>query len=823
MGKRFARGGRTVDRNRIALDDADRDLVTTELDREPTPTEAALFENLWSEHCAYRSSRPLLSAFDSTGEQVVLGPGDDAAVVALPTGDNSHGDDGRGGENEGNGSESDDSAWYVTLGIESHNHPSFVDPYDGAATGVGGIVRDTLSMGAYPIALADCLYFGDFDREFSKYLTEGVVEGIADYANAIGVPTVTGSVAFHPGYVGNPLVNVACVGLLPADRLVTAEAKRAGNALVLVGNSTGRDGLGGASFASEDLAEGAETADRPAVQVGDPYTEKLLIEANEVLCDERVVESARDLGAAGLGGASSELVAKGGLGAEIDLGRVHQREPNMAPVEVLLAESQERMCYEVAPENVSRVREIAARFELGCSVIGEVTGDRYVCTAGDERVVDLPAAFLADGAPAYDRQQGSGNETENGTGAAEGPERDLPDVPLDEAFATVVGSPNTASKEWVYRQYDHEVGLRTRVGPGDDAALLAIREAGGEKADGGTGEASGTATGSETGMGIDLAFAAGAEPNWTARDPSEGARAIALEVATNLAVKGATPLAAVDCLNGGNPENARTFGAFAETVSGIADACSDLSVPVVGGNVSLYNDSASGPVPPTPTLAMIGTAAGDSPAPPTGLRGDGVVMVVGDRALAGNHGTNERGNANDANDADGTNEVNDDREGEGDHGGDDTARLGGSEYLARFEGDDRFPALPDDFAERLDAIREIARDPGTLAAHDVSHGGLAVTFAEMVGDSAGLDVTIGDGGNSGDAAVLLFGEAPGRAVIETTAPERVRDIAAGRVPVAEIGTATDDTHLTLAVGGEKLSFSADSISVLRDVIADGLD
>jgi len=258
----------------MALSNADHERITSELGREPTPTEAALFENLWSEHCAYRSSRLLLSAFDSSGEQVILGPGDDAAVVALPT----NGEEGAGQDGESASGSEHDPEWYLTLGIESHNHPSYVDPYDGAATGVGGIVRDTLSMGAYPIALADCLYFGEFEREHSKYLLDGIVEGISDYANAIGVPTVTGSVTFHPDFEGNPLVNVACVGLLPADRLLTAVAQQAGNRLILLGNATGRDGLGGASFASEDLGAEAATEDRPAVQVGDPYTEKLLIE-----------------------------------------------------------------------------------------------------------------------------------------------------------------------------------------------------------------------------------------------------------------------------------------------------------------------------------------------------------------------------------------------------------------------------------------------------------------------------------------------------------------------------------------------------------------
>ncbi|WP_227355097.1 phosphoribosylformylglycinamidine synthase subunit PurL [Haladaptatus salinisoli] len=706
----------------MSLSESDRELVVAELGRDPTPAEEALFENLWSEHCAYRSSRTLLSAFESESEDVVVGPGDDAAVVAL----------------------NDDT--YITMGIESHNHPSYVDPYDGAATGVGGIVRDTLSMGAYPVALADCLYFGGFDREHSRYLLEGVVEGIADYGNSIGVPTVTGSTQFHPDYEGNPLVNVACIGLLPADRLVTANAREAGNKLVLVGNATGRDGLGGASFASEDLSEDAETEDRPAVQVGDPYTEKLLIEANEELVDGNLVESARDLGAAGLGGASSELVAKGGLGAAIDLDRVHQREPNMNALEILLAESQERMCYEVRPENVDAVADIVEKYDLGCSVIGDVTEGNYVCTFEDETVVDVPAEFLGDGAPTNDLPA---EEPER-------PERDLPDADLREAFEAVVGSPNCASKRWVYRQYDHEVQTRTATPPGDDAAVLAVRDA-----------------------DLGLAFSAGANPHWTTVAPYDGARAVALENATNLAAKGARPLAAVDCLNGGNPEKPEVYGGFEGIVDGLADMCSALAVPVVGGNVSLYNDSPSGPIPPTPTLAMAGTTA-DYDAPPAELSGDGTLLLVGEPS----------------------------------------APLGGTEYLARFGGSDRFPELLDNPSERVARLREVATQEGTLAVHDVSDGGLAVTLAEMVSEDAGASVSL-----DGDAtpAELLFSELPGRAVVETTAPEDAFRAFDGVAPVAEIGAANDSGVLRIEVGDGGLRCSADKIAGLRDVLARELE
>ncbi|MFC7236199.1 phosphoribosylformylglycinamidine synthase subunit PurL [Halosegnis marinus] len=701
----------------MTLAPSDRDLVEEELGRDPTPAEEALFENLWSEHCAYRSSRPLLSAFTSEGEDVVVGPGDDAAVVRL------------------------DGDTYLTMGVESHNHPSYVDPFDGAATGVGGIVRDTLSMGAYPIALADSLYFGDFDREHSRYLFEGVVEGISHYGNCIGVPTVTGSVAFHDGYEGNPLVNVACLGVVTEDRLVTAEAQTPGNKLVLVGNATGRDGLGGASFASEDLAEDAETEDRPAVQVGDPYAEKLLIEANEALVDEDLLRAARDLGAAGLGGASSELVAKGGLGADIALDRVHQREPNMNALEILLAESQERMCYEVRPEDVERVRAVAERFDLGCSVIGEVTEGNYVCTFEGETVVDAPAEYLADGAPMNDLDSVE----------PEPQARDLPDADLAAAFETVVAHPNTASKRWVYRQYDHEVGNRTAKRPGDDAALLAVRE---------------------TGQGV--ALSSGADPNWTDAAPYDGARAVALENATNLAAVGATPLAAVDCLNGGNPEKPDVYGGFRAVVDGLADMCRALDLPVVGGNVSLYNDSAAGPVPPTPTLAAVGTKDGYD-APGTALAGDATLLLVGRPAAA----------------------------------------LGGSQYLASLGGTDAFPALPDDPLAVVEAVAAVADHGATTALHDVSHGGLAATLAEMVTADAGADVTLE---GEGLPAELLFSELPGRAVVETTDPEAVREVVGDAASVTELGTTDASGELSVAVGGEALSYTAAEVADLRSVI-----
>lgn len=707
----------------MTLSDGDRELIVDQLAREPTAEEAALFENLWSEHCAYRSSRPLLGAFESDSEDVVIGPGDDAAAIAV-------GDD----------------ETYLTIGIESHNHPSYVDPYDGAATGVGGIVRDTLSMGAYPIALADSLYFGPFDRQHTRYLLEGVVEGIADYGNAIGVPTVAGSVNFHAGYEGNPLVNVACLGVTTDDRLLEGALTEPGNKLVLVGNGTGRDGLGGASFASDALSEDAKTEDRPAVQVGDPYTEKRLIEVNEALIDNDLVESARDLGAAGLGGATSEMAAQGELGAHVELEQVHQREPGMTPLEILLSESQERMCYEVHPENVPAVQAIAEQYDIGCSVIGEVTTDGYVCTYEDETVVDVPASFVADGAPAYDRERTTSPQ----------PEPDRPtDLDLATTFDTVVGSPNTAAREWVYHQYDHEVGLRTALRPGADAAILTLHEA-------------------DTGVAIST----GAEPHWMAAAPYQGAKAVAVENVTNLAAVGATPIAAVDALNGGTPEDPAVYDEIAQMVDGLATACRELSIPVVGGNVSLYNDSASGSIPPTPTVAMLGTTE-TYDAPGTTVAPAGEILLLGEHQ--------------------------------------DKPKLGGSELLAQLGGRDVFPTPPTDLP--VDRLTTIATHPDTQAMHDLSIGGLAVGLAELVSRAAGIEIEL----PGPDPIGQLFHEQAGRLLVQTTAPAEVTEIIGDTMAVRQIGTPTATGDLRIKTESTELTRSADRIQELRATLTTTLD
>ncbi len=706
----------------MALATSDRVLIEEELGRDISAEESLLFENLWSEHCAYRSSTPVLAALDSSGPDVLVGPGDDAAVVQL------------------------NDEYAIAIGIESHNHPSFVDPYDGAATGVGGIVRDILSMGAYPIALTDSLYFGPYERDHSKYLFEGVVEGIADYGNSIGVPTVGGSVNFLDGYIGNPLVNVGCIGVVPADRIVTAVAQQPGNYLVLVGNATGRDGLGGASFASEDLSGDAETEDRPAVQVGDPYTEKLLIEANEALLEAGVIESARDLGAAGLGGATVEMVAKGGLGARIKLDAVHLRESGMVAGEILLSESQERMCYEVKPENVDVVEDIAARFDLESSVVGELTDEAYVCTFDDEEVVRVPPALVADGAPIHDRETANTPEIK----------QSIPDVALEKAFNRILGSPDTVSREWVYRQYDHEVGVRTGQPPGADAAVIAVREAD---------------------MGV--AITAGAYPNWTAVDPRGGAKASVLANATDLAVTGAIPFAAVDCLNAGNPETPAVFGGFSAMTGGLSAMCEELEVPVVGGNVSLYNDSETGPIPPTPTVMMIGrsekyTATGCE------LVGDRSIVLIGPTG----------------------------------------GSLGGSEYLAQFDGSDVLPELPADVSSLIGSITEVAGWDSTSAIHDLSVGGLGVTLAEMTTQETGVTIEFS---TDYSAPEVIFSEVPGRVVVETSDPDRVCDAFDDSHECREIGHSTTNGGLALTVNDASVIIGAEEIKAARSLFGETLE
>ncbi|MGI5938841.1 MAG: phosphoribosylformylglycinamidine synthase subunit PurL [Methanoculleus thermophilus] len=526
----------------------DLELLRKTLGRDLTDVEIACFENLWSEHCSYRSTKTLLRTLPTTGSEVLLGPGDDAAIVRF----------------------SDTCA--LAIGMESHNHPSYVDPYDGAATGVGGIVRDVLSMGARPIALMDPLYFGPLASEKNRYLFEHVVAGIGDYGNCIGVPVVRGELVFDPSYSGNPLVNVVCVGTVKPDRYITARVKRPGSHLVLIGSSTGRDGLGGASFASRDLAEDAEAADRPSVQVGDPYTEKLLIDAILAMAETGKVLSCRDLGAAGLAGASSEMAST--FGAVIYADRVHLRETGMTPREIMLAESQERMLIEVAPEDVALMGEIAEKYDLRWSDIGEVIEEpRYIVKFHGETVADLPIDLLVGGAPlcAWDKKPYS----------AETPFV-RPTMPVKDLALAVLSHPDVARKNWVYEQYDKDVQLQS-VSLVHDAAVLRLED----KA---------------------LVLSCGCNPRHIYLKPFEGTANAVIENASNLACLGADPLCIVDCLNFASPEHPETYWQLEQSILGLGDAARKIETPIVGGNVSLYNESDEfgTQIKPTPSLGMVG-------------------------------------------------------------------------------------------------------------------------------------------------------------------------------------------------------------------------
>ncbi|MGB9938860.1 phosphoribosylformylglycinamidine synthase subunit PurL [Methanosarcina sp.] len=668
------------------LPEEDLKIIKKELGREPTLVEQGCFLNLWSEHCSYRSSAPLLKTFTTTGENVIIGPGDDAAVIRFEDG------------------------YVLTIGMESHNHPSYVDPYNGAATGIGGIVRDIISMGARPIALMDPLYFGPLDTPKNLFLFEQIIKGIAGYGNCIGVPVVNGETFFDRKYSGNPLVNVVAVGLCREEDIITARSQKAGNRLVLAGSSTGRDGLGGASFASRDLSESAEAEDRPSVQVGDPYTEKLVIEMTLEAMEKGYVKSCKDLGAAGLGGASSELAAKGGLGARIITDTVPQREPNMNAYEILLAESQERMLFEVSPEDVDAVLALVAKYDLNGAVVGYLTEEpNYTVEFKGEIVADIPIALLTGGAPTCEKPSVAPIPQVEESKAPETPED------LKAAFLKILSSYNISSKEWIYRQYDHEVQLRTVAKPGEDSGVLRITDKRG------------------------IALSCGCQPRATLLDPYNGGKTAIIENAMNLAVKGADGLAIVNCLNFGNPDRPEIYWQFKNAVLGLGDGARELSIPVVGGNVSLYNESDEfkTAILPTPSIGMIGKVDLETPLP-SGFfakSGDTIILV-----------------------------------------GETTADMGGSEYYACLGAPNagKVPPVPKNAPEMVKAVIEAVRSGKLSSAHDLSLGGIAAGLARMC-KNAGAEVDLSEVAEM-KADELLFSEAPARALLATCEPEPVLEI-----------------------------------------------
>jgi phosphoribosylformylglycinamidine synthase II len=665
------------------------------LGRTPTLTELGVFSALWSEHCSYKHSKPVLKTFPTTGPQVVQGPGENAGVLRLPDG------------------------WAVAFKIESHNHPSAVEPYQGAATGVGGILRDVFTMGARPVALLNSLRFGPLDVPRNRYLFAGVVRGVGDYGNCVGVPTLGGEVGFAPGYTGNPLVNAMCVGILREADLMRARAHGVGNVLLTVGARTGRDGIHGASFASEELSEKSE-ARRPQVQVGDPFTEKLLLEATLELIASDLIVAIQDMGAAGLTSSSAEMAARGGVGVEIDTGLVPAREEGMTPYEILLSESQERMLVVAEPDKVPAIQAVCAKWELTAAAIGRVTDDGVFRVRHNGLIVAaIPGQQLVDGCPIYEPEA---RESDAPRARRAARPTAAPAVDLHAALGVLLDSPNIASKRWVYEQYDSTVQASTLLGPGGDAGVLRL-------------------PGAEFGIAVSV----DCNSRLVALDPYEGGKATVAEAARNVACTGARPLGITDCLNFGNPEKPEVFFQFREACRGIADACRAFDTPVTGGNVSLYNESPTGAIDPTPTVGMVGLLprAADRVGSHFAVAGDEIVIL-----------------------------------------GATTGALGGSAYWSEvlgFVGGQ--PASVDLGAERAlqDLLVAAAAERLLRSAHDCADGGLLVAAAEAAlggpyaahGLGASLDLTGYAPGVPAEG--LLYGEDGARA-IATVAPAAVESL-----------------------------------------------
>ncbi len=675
----------------LGLSDDEAAAIEGLLGRPPNHLELALYAVMWSEHCSYKSSKVHLGRLPTEGDRVLVGPGENAGVI-----------DAGGGV-------------AVALRIESHNHPSAIEPYQGAATGVGGILRDIFTMGARPVALMDPLRFGPSHDPRSRWIAAGVVAGISGYGNSVGVPTVGGEIVFDDCYAENPLVNVLCCGLLPTDRLVLGAATGVGNLAVLLGSATGRDGIGGVSvLASAGFGADAavEEAKRPNVQVGDPYEEKRLIEACLDLLDAHLVVGIQDLGGAGLICATSETASRGGVGMDVNVSGVHRRAPGMEAWEVMTSESQERMLAIVTPEDLERVLGLCARWEVQASVVGRVTAGgrlRVVADWDGEVLADVAAATLHDGAPLYHRPLA--RPADHDQRAAAGPDASVAvEDPGADLLALLV------DPSWVYRQYDHQLFCNTVVGPGGDAALLLLR-----------------APGVAPGEGTAAAMALSTDGNgrWCALDPRAGTAAVVAESALNLACVGATAVALVNCLNFGNPEHPEVMWQLSEAIDGMAEASRALRIPVIGGNVSLYNESRGRDIDPTPVVGTIGLVQQlDTPPPGIALAEGSRIVVLAPAGTLSAPG-----------------------------GG---VSLGGSRWAWERLGErgGTLAALDLGAHGRVVALVAAIVNDGTVdGIHDVADGGLAVTVAEMAVHS-GVGFRISGLHGAAD----LFGEGPSRVV-----------------------------------------------------------
>ncbi len=696
----------------LGMSDEEYESLLEILDREPRPAELAMYSVMWSEHCSYKSSRKHLRRFPTEAPWVVVGPGENAGVVDIGDG------------------------WLAALRIESHNHPSFVEPYQGAATGVGGILRDVFTMGARPIALWDQIRFGPLDQPKNRYLFKGVVSGIAGYGNAVGVPTVGGELEFDDSYSGNPLVNVMCLGVLRREQLVLGTAGQPGCVAVLLGRATGRDGIGGASVLASASFDESSADKRPSVQVGDPFEEKKLIEACLELYEQGLVVGVQDLGAAGLSCATSEPAGRAGVGMDVDLDAVHTRESDMSAAELLMSESQERMMAFVAPDNVDRVLSVAAKWEIESTIVGEVRrGDTLTVRMGGDVVARIPAASLADDAPLYDRPARRPEWLDDLWAIAS----DYSELLPGETLLALLADPNVGSSAWVHEQYDHMLFLNTVIGPGSDGSLLRLK-------------------------GTEKALAVSTDGNGTLclLDPRRGGERLVYEAALNVAVTGARPLAVVDNLNFGNPEKPEVMWQFIESIEGISQACETLGIPVVGGNVSFYNETEGEDINPTPVVGLLGLADPAPERPPRLSRArEGMeIWELGPKST-------------------------------GNFAGSALQRLRGE------PGGRPSPADPEDAVRVTELARDLAYHVPVL--HDISDGGLAVGLAEIcIASQIGAVV-------DSTSIQLLFSEDPHRLLV-------VMEPAAVSLP-------PDYSRQIGVIGGNSIVFGAETSVGLEDLVA----
>lgn len=720
----------------FGVTDAEYDKICGFMGRKPNYVEIGVFSVMWSEHCSYKNSKPVLRKFPTTGPRVLMGPGEGAGIVDI-------------GDKQA-----------VVFKIESHNHPSAVEPFQGAATGVGGIIRDIFSMGARPVAVLNSLRFGRLTNDRVKYLFEHVVSGIAGYGNCIGIPTVGGEVMFDESYEGNPLVNAMCVGLIDHDKIQKGVASGIGNPVFYVGPATGRDGIHGATFASEEITAESE-AKRTAVQVGDPFMEKLVLEACLDLINSGIVVGIQDMGAAGLTCSSSEMASKAGNGMELYLDEVPQREENMTPYEMMLSESQERMLFVVKPEHEAQARAIFERWGLHCAKVGKVTDDGNLkLFHKGELVGSMPVKALTDECPVYNKPSKVPAYYE--AGALIDTTRYPEVTDLEDALKQVLASPTVASKEWVYNQYDYMVRTDTVVSPGSDAAVVRIH---------GTRKA--------------LAMTTDCNGRYVYLDPEMGGKIALAEAARNVVCSGAEPLAVTDNLNFGSPDKPEIFWQLDKAVDGLAEACRVLETPVIGGNVSLYNENAKGAIYPTPVVGMVGLVHDLDHITTQGFKREGdVVVLLGETRV----------------------------------------ELGGSEFQYVLHGvtEGRPPVLDLAVEKRLQRALLSAIQSGLVAsAHDLSEGGLAVALAEScISGGLGAQVNVQ---TSLRADHALFSESQSR-VLLSVSPDQWSALEAllreHAVPAVVLGTVVGEKQLSVQVNGTSVIQTA--VEALEKVWKDAI-